>query len=124
MSPLRRAAVVTAAWGAWLTVLAVVLVVWSPGRYVQWPLLAGAGVATFAIAATAGRREAPSGPVWLVPRSSAATILLVVGVTAMLDGVFLGVWLVYIGGGLTALALGGIVRELRAQRDARREVGL
>jgi hypothetical protein len=121
-----RAAVPLLAYAGLVGVLAVVLWVWDSDPLP--PALLGAAAVATAVTAGAwgvhGRRIARAGAadVRAVPDLSAATALLGFALPTMLVGLKLGLYLVYIGGGVTALCLGGLMREALAVRRARRRV--
>jgi nitrate reductase gamma subunit len=84
-------------------------------------LLAGAAAGTALVAALIwlGRRRAPEEDPDLerpVTDVSMPSALVGIALALMLLGAQFGVWLVMIGGGLLALGLGGIVREVVAER--------
>ncbi len=121
---MRRAAVVLLAWGLWLGVLTVLQAVFAP-KLIQFsiPAVASAacvtvGLVLWALDARQGQDERPR----LITDSSLATVTLVVGLAVALLGAGFGLWLILIGAGITALGLGGVVREQRARmRTLRRE---
>ena len=77
-----------------------------------------AGLALWALDARRAQDERPR----LVTDGSLATVTLIVGLAAALLGAGFGLWLILIGAGITALGLGGVVREQRARtRTLRRE---
>jgi hypothetical protein len=55
----------------------------------------------------------------LVPDASLASALVGVAIALMVLGAAFGVWLTIVGAGLAVLGLGGIARELRAERRER-----
>ena len=57
-----------------------------------------------------------------IPDLSLSTALAGVALCSLAVGAEVGMWLVIIGGGLLALALGGLARERRAQRGERSEL--
>jgi amino acid transporter len=119
----KRSPVSLAVWALFLAVLGAVLwIVFLPGApkwgydvllSVALPALAGLGTAAMALAA-ARRRPAP--PVERLPDLSLSTPLVAVACGLLLIGTEVGAWLELIAAGLLCLALGGLVRELRAQR--------
>jgi hypothetical protein len=109
-----------ALWGAFLTVLTLVGVLFfSPG--VQMPALLG-GAAAFILVLALGlavtRRSVQVSGGGADPDSSPATVWLALSLSLMALGAPLGPWLVFIGGGMSAVGVAGVVRELRAQRAA------
>lgn len=114
---MRRAAVVLLAWGLWLAVLTGVQAVFSP-KLIQFSIPAAAsaacvaaGLVVWALDARQARGERPR----LITDSSIATVTLIVGLAVALLGAGFGLWLILIGAGITALGLGGVVREQRAR---------
>ena len=112
----RRAAVPVLGWAAFLTVLAVVLWLWTsdplpPG------LFSGAAAVVWALGLylllrPARLRRAPR----RVPDLSLATVGVAIGLALVAIGAVVGVWLVLIGAGVLVLGAGGVGRELLAQR--------
>ncbi len=121
---MRRAAVVLIAWGLWLGVLTGVQGVFAP-KLIQFsiPAVASAacvfaGLVVWRLDVRQARGERPR----LITDSSMATITLVVGLAVALVGAGFGLWLILIGAGITALGVGGVVREQRARsRTLQRE---
>ncbi len=121
---MRRAAVVLLAWGLWLGVLTALQAVFAPKLIqVSIPAVAVAvcvcaGLALWALDARQGEDELARA----ITDGSLATVALIVGLAVVLLGAGFGLWLILIGAGITALGLGGIVREQRARtRTLRRE---
>jgi hypothetical protein len=119
-----RGALPLLAYASFLAVLTVVFWIWSSDTVARACLTA----AVVAVAVGTGawvvfaRRSGPSDE-RAVPDLSAATALLGFSLPTMLVGAYLGLYLVLIGGGLTVLALGGLVREALAGRRARGRAG-
>lgn len=114
---MKRPSAVLALWGAMLTVLAVLLVFFEPSKY-TWLLLFGAALAL-----------APFGAIMLLPRrtderslpeTSLPTVVVAAGLGLIALGLAAGAWLVAVGGEVLAVGLFVLIRELRAQRRARR----
>jgi hypothetical protein len=104
-------------WGAALAALALGLLAWSGTAAGPWLLLAAAATSTvvagFAIGVTGrSQRERPVA----LPGFSLSPTVAALGVLLVLTALAAGRWLVLVGLGVTALGVGGIVRELRAQR--------
>jgi hypothetical protein len=100
-----------------LLILALVLVLFEPTEY-PWALLVGSALALApfgAIMLIPGRGEERS-----LPDTSLPTVVVAIGLGVIALGVAAGVWLAAIGGEILALGLFGLIRELRAQRRARR----
>jgi len=82
-----------------------------------------AAVVTVAIAlvlAVSGLGRGAPGGARALPDLSPATTLLAIALVLAALGAELGLWLALLGGGLAALAVGGLIREARAQRRALR----
>jgi hypothetical protein len=109
-----------ALWGTFLAVLtAVGLVFFSTD--VPTPALLGGGAAfilvlAFGLAVTRRSVQVEGGGT--DPEGSPATVWLTLSLALTAMGAALGLWLVFIGGGMTAIGIGAVVRELRAQREA------
>ena len=111
-----------AVWGVFLAVLtAVAVVFFAPD--VSTPALLG-GAAAFALVLALGlavtRRSVQVSGGGADPDGSPATVWLALSLALMALGAPLGPWLVFIGGGMSAVGVVGVVRELRAQRAAAR----
>jgi hypothetical protein len=108
-------------WGVLLAVLTAVGVIFF-GTSVSTPALLG-GAAAFAIVSALGlavtRRSLQVEGGGTDPEGSPATVWLALSLALMALGAALGPWLVFIGGGMTVIGIGGVTRELRAQRAAR-----
>jgi hypothetical protein len=110
---------VVLAWAGLLAALTAVLWIWSPGDELAIASLGGAAVAAAALGAGLAvlARRAPSEPAArVVPDLSPPTALVAIAIAAMLFGAVAGLWLVLLGAGLLAFGLGGLLRELRAER--------
>jgi hypothetical protein len=120
----RGAAIVLAVWAALLGVLTAIQVIF-PTHLVSGALLGGAAAATLVVGGLVflGRRRAPEfdpdaeRPVTELSLASGFTGL---GVALLALSARFGVFLTAIAGGMIALGIGGIVRELRAERRLRR----
>lgn len=112
---MNRSTLVVFVWAAWLTVLSAGLLLWTPGDWVEWaPFVAAAGGAWVLGAGLLLRgRGAPRG---LAPRYSPGAVLVALGVASLAAGTSLGLWLVYLGGGLAIFGLGVAVRETLTAR--------
>src|SRR4051794_12211939 len=127
MSPRRTPAYpALVAWGVFLTVLtAVAVIFFSPD--VSTPALLGGNAAfalVLALALAISRRSLQSEGDAADPDASPATVWLALSLVLTAVGAALGLWLVLIGAGMSAVGIAGAVRELRAQRAAAREVGM
>ena len=108
------------AWGAWITALAAMLAIWSPGSATPL-LLFGGGAPAFAVAAYVWRRPQDPDRPRSISDSSAGTVLAAVGVSVALVGTTAGLWLALVGGEIAAFGLGMLARELAAMRRAGRQ---
>jgi hypothetical protein len=112
-----------ALWGVFLSVLTGIGVIFF-GTSVSTPALLG-GAAAFALVLAlllaVTRRSVQVEGGGTDPESSPATVWLALSLALTMAGVALGLWLVFIGAGMTLIGIGGVVRELRAQRAAGRE---
>jgi hypothetical protein len=105
-------------WGALLLVLTAVQLPFGPSA-AELALLGGAGAACVlagAVVLVAGRRR-PAGDERTLPDLSPAVVLIALGLSGLLVGAEAGPWLMFIGGGLTLIGVGGLVRERRAERS-------
>jgi hypothetical protein len=119
----RRAAIIFAAWGAWLGVWTAVQLFFLhaafPERTIQWVMLGGAAAAALLTGAAiwrAGARRRPRGEPQLITNESIASAVAAVGLGLLLVGASFGLFLLLIGAGVTAAGLGGVIREERARR--------
>jgi hypothetical protein len=123
MSALRRSLPV-AAWGAFLLALAAVALIFRPDSQT---VVLGFGLAVSVIVAggsvlRARRGRHAAGDVEYTPDLSVATVVAAVGVSLAIAGAEAGTWLVAIGLGIAVAGVGGLVRELRAERRERTRV--
>jgi len=133
----RRAAGPAAVWALMLAILTVVQLQYP--RTLPVLLQAGAAAATALLAVgillvsrvRARRRRLaappPRAPIperepEVVPDLSPSSIVLAIGLCVLLTGATVGGWLIIGGSGLVALALFGLARELRQQRQLTRVV--
>ncbi|HEX5984097.1 MAG TPA: hypothetical protein VFY69_07825 [Solirubrobacterales bacterium] len=111
-----------AIWGTFLTVLTLIGVLFfSTG--VPVPALLGGGAAfilVLALGLAISRRSVQVSGGGADPDSSPATVWLALSLALTALGAPLGPWLVFIGGGMSLVGVAGVVRELRAQREAER----
>ncbi len=118
---MSRGAAPLASYALLIGASAAVQFVWSPYR-LPASLLGGGAVLIAIIAAVVALRgrgeEDPGGP-RAIPDSSFSIVAVAFGMCTMLVGVYLGVYLILIGGGVLVLGLGGLIRELRAERRMR-----
>jgi hypothetical protein len=110
-------------WGVFLSVLTGVGAVFFDQGVEEPALLGGAAafvlVLAFLLAVTRRSVQVEGGG--SDPEGSPATVWLVCSLGLTVLGAALGPWLAFIGGGMTIVGVGGLVRELRAQRAAGRE---
>lgn len=114
---MNRAATPVLIWAAWLSTLAAVQAIWRPDRYLPWALSAGVATASWLFGLFLLVRRRRREGLRMLPDLSFPVVLLALGVTAMLNGAAFGLWLVLIGGGMIAIGLAGLARELRAERE-------
>jgi len=113
-----RPSTVLAGWGALLTLLALVLLLFSPPQH-DWALLVGAALGLAPIGALMllpGRGEETRR---VLPDTSLPAVAVAAGISLLVLGVAAGIWLMAIGVEVLALGLFGLAMELRAQRRAR-----
>jgi hypothetical protein len=105
-------------WGLLLVALAAVEVIFGPNG-LELAMLGGAGAATAAVGLLmlAGERRAAASDTEALPEGSLPTVVASFGLAAVVLGWEVGPWMIGIGAGLLAVGLGGVVRELRAQRS-------
>jgi hypothetical protein len=112
-------------WGAFVIAIAIFGTVQYELDLLPTLLLAGAGAGAIATGAAAGmaerrRTRRPAAPELLL-RSSAATLVLTVGVTLLFVGAAsVGPGVMWPGVGLMIAGAGGLLRETRAARRLRR----
>jgi hypothetical protein len=125
---MRRAGIVLIAWGLWLGVLTALQAAFRSIRgpfgvhWIEAAMLGGAagacllaGLVLWALDARSGAVERPRA----VATDSVATATLIAGLALVLLGAGFGLWLILIGAGVSALGLGGLVREALARRRHR-----
>jgi hypothetical protein len=104
-------------WAGFLAVLTATQLAFKGNTY-QWALLGGACVGVLVLAllarATRGPRE-----VRALPDISYPTVAATLGACAAITGMKLGAWLYGIGIGLFVIGIGGVVREVLAERRMR-----
>jgi hypothetical protein len=125
----RRAAIVLVGWGLLLAAMTALQAPFAsvkgpfglhPIEYVMLGSASAAclitGLVVWALDVRAGTHESPR----VIADGSFATAALVFGLALALVGAGFGLWLILIGAGITALGVGGLVREGRARRHAQR----
>ncbi len=117
----RAAAVPLLGYAVLIGVGAAGLWVWSPD-HLPAALLGGGAVLIGVIAAAVALRGGAEPAVRPIPDLSFAMVAVAFGLCTMLVGAYLGLYLVLIGGGVLLAGLGGVGRELRAERRALRRV--
>ncbi len=115
-----RGALPVLGWAAWITALAAVLYVWTPGSWMQWtPFAAAAGVAwLLGVGLVLRRRAVPE--LRLVPDLSFATVLLAFGIASLVNSPSFGLWLALVGGELVLIALFWLGYEVLTARRPER----
>lgn len=107
-------------WGVLLGVLTAVGLIFF-GTSVPAPALLG-GAAAFVLVLALGlavsRRSVQVEGGGADPDTSPATVWLALSLALTAMGAALGPWLALIGGGMAIVGIAGVVRELRAQRQA------
>ena len=114
---MRIAAIWMGGLSLWMGALSLVLWLWS-GDELPPALLTGAAVALGLVALYAATLsdEAP-GPRRLA-QSSLPTVVLVIGLAMMLNGLTFGLFLILIGAEVAALGVAGLVAQFVAERRA------
>jgi hypothetical protein len=112
--------IVLAGWGALIAAFAVVQVVFTP-RAAEIALLGGSGAVVVlggvaALIAERRHRGRRGRERELTRWTSASTVALAVGICLFVLGWDVGAWCMAIGGGVAAVGLFGVVREIRAER--------
>jgi hypothetical protein len=120
-----RAPLVFAGWGLGLAFVGAVGLVVFGFKGPEPAALFGGAAATMVVLGLylrlAGLGRAPEHEA--VADLSPATVWLAISVVLLVAGAELGLWLVLIAAGAVAVGVGGLVRELSAQRRAEREAG-
>jgi hypothetical protein len=120
-----RAPLVFAAWGLALAAVGIVGVAIFGFDGAEPPALFGGAAAVMVVVALylrlAGLGRAAQPDAEAVTDLSPATVWLAVSVVLLAVGAELGLWLVLIAAGATAVGVGGLARELSAQRRAEQE---
>jgi hypothetical protein len=115
---MRIAAIWIGGLGLWMGALSLLLWLWT-GDELAPALLTGAAVALVAIAAwVATLREQAPGPRTLV-ESSLPTVVLVIGLAMMVNGLTFGLFLILIGAEVAAFGLALLARQLWLERGRR-----
>jgi hypothetical protein len=120
---MSRAAVPLLGYAVLIGIAAAGAAVWSPDPLPA--VLLGGGAAVIAlIAAVVGLRgpddATPGPPILADPDLSLSVVAIAFGLCTLLVGAYLGLYLILIGGAVLLAGLGGLVRELRAERRALR----
>jgi Na+/H+ antiporter NhaD/arsenite permease-like protein len=115
---MRVAAIWIGALALWIGTLSLLLWLWT-GAELAPALLTGAAVALAAIAAfVATLRDEDTGPRTLT-ESSLPTVVVVIGVAMMVNGLTFGLFLILIGAEVAALGVAGLARQLWLERRGR-----
>ena len=122
---MRRAGIVLIGWGLWLGVMTAVQAAFRSIRgplgvhWIEAVMLSVAAstclLAGFSLWALDARADAGERP-RLLANDSVATVTLIAGLALALLGAGFGLWLILIGAGVSALGVGGLVRETLARR--------
>jgi hypothetical protein len=110
----RGSAAVLLAWAVLLGINTGVLVALG-GDVLPVALLGGAAVGTAVLAAVVAVRARRDDERWAVTSASPAAALAAIALAGLVLGAELGLWLLLISGGALLLAIGGLLRERRAQ---------
>jgi hypothetical protein len=104
-------------WGFLLAALTALQFVFPPAHEVGWAMLGGAaaGSVVLGLLLYPLRRRGEPG-VRGVPDSSWSTVVVALGIATVLVGLAFGPWLYLPGAGILAAGLGGVARELVAER--------
>jgi hypothetical protein len=115
-----RAALPLLAWAALLTVLAVVLWIWSADHLPPGIFSGAAGVA-WLVGLYAVLRPGKKPRLRVRPELdvSFSSVLVAFAIALLVLGALVGEWLVLIGAGALVAGLVGVTRELRAERRYR-----
>ena len=111
----RHAAVPLLGWAAFLTVLTVVLWLWTSDPLPP-SLFSGAAVLAWALGLYLLLRPGTRRPARRLPELSLSAAVIAVGLTLLAVGAVVGVWLVLIACGVLVLGLGLAGRERLAAR--------
>lgn len=116
------APLVIGGWGALMALIGGVGVLFFDLEGPETPALFGGVTAVMVVLGLLLRllrlgARGPEGP-RSSPDLSPATVWLGVSLVLLAAGAELGLWLVYIAGGMVVVGIGGLVRELRAERRA------
>jgi hypothetical protein len=111
----RRAALPLLGWAAFLTVLAVVLWLWTSDPLPPSIFSGAAGIA-WALGLFLLLRPGTRRPARRVPELSLAGVVIAAGLTLLAVGAIVGVWLVLVACGVLVLGLGLAGREQLAAR--------
>jgi hypothetical protein len=115
---MRIAAIWIGALALWIGTLSLLLWLWT-GAELAPALLTGAAVALAAVAAfVAILPEQAAGPRTLA-ESSLPTVVVVIGLAMMVNGLTFGLFLILIGAEVAALGLAGLARQLWLERGRR-----
>ena len=119
---MKRAASPLVLWATFLGVLTAVAVLFFDLNGPETAVFLGgaAGVAALGGALIAVRRldAVDPGAPQALPDVSPPTVWLGLSIAMLALGAVLGPWLAYVGGGMALIGAAGVVRELRAEREA------
>jgi hypothetical protein len=114
---MSRAALPLLGWAALLTVLTVVLWIWTSDDLPPAIFSGAAGIAWLVGLYALTLRRPP--PVRATPDLSLASVLVAIAVVMLVIGALVGPWLLLIGAGALITGLAGVTRELLAERRVR-----
>ena len=114
---MSRAAVPLLGWAALLTVLTVVLWIWTSDELPPAIFSGAAGIAWLVGLYALTLHRLP--PVRATPDLSLASVLVAIAVVMLVIGALVGLWLLLIGAGALITGLAGVARELLAERRVR-----
>ena len=113
---MRGGAIPLLFWALLLALSGTLNAIWA-GITIQTATFGAAVIATLVTAAALLARPRRRGAE-AVPRASFAAAFTAVGLAVLLFGLTFGHFLIYFGAGMILVGLGGLLRELRAQRRA------
>ena len=115
---MRIAALWIGGLGLWMGTLSLVLWLWTRDDLAP-ALLTGAAVALALIAVYAATLRAETAGPRTLAQSSLPTVVLVIGVAMMVNGLTFGLFLILIGAEVAALGLAGLARQHIVERRRR-----
>ncbi|HEX3802030.1 MAG TPA: hypothetical protein VHV75_04240 [Solirubrobacteraceae bacterium] len=113
---MRSGALPLLCWALLLALAGTLNAIWA-GISIQTATF-GAAVIAILVTASAILARPPHRGVEAIPRASFAAAFTAIGLAVLLFGLTFGHFLIYFGAGMIAVGLGGLARELQAQRRA------